>query len=88
MSKVNQCDRCKIIFEPRVEQVGDLYIARRGSREIDLCPNCYKLLTCFLAQEVENHCRTCRFKEYMRIEPPCNKCCYSHDSCYVKEEEV
>lgn len=57
MTKVYQCDRCKTIFEPRVLQNGEPYIARKGKADIDLCPKCYELLKDFLSdydKEAEN----------------------------------
>lgn len=57
MSKVFQCDRCKIIFEPRVLGHKEPYIARKGYSDIDLCPKCYELLKDFLSdygKEAEN----------------------------------
>lgn len=53
MSKVYQCDRCKTIFEPRVLQHTEPYIARKGYRDIDLCPNCYQMMIDWL-----NNCGT------------------------------
>ena len=89
MSKVFQCDRCKAIYEhkTRVLQNGELFLARNNMGAVDLCPICYQMLTDFLNSEVENKCKTCRFKAHMSIEPPCNECCYSHDSCYEKEDD-
>lgn len=87
MSKVYQCDRCKTIFEPRILKNGEPYVARKGNRDIDLCPKCYKMLTDWLNNNVENPCETCRFKSYKRNkDTPCRQCCYSHSICYEKEE--
>lgn len=56
MAKVYQCDRCKAIFEPRVLNEDELYIARKVADmgriiniDIDLCPKCYELLKDFLS---------------------------------------
>lgn len=64
MSKVYQCDRCKAIFEPKMLDNGELYIARKVAdmgriinNDIDLCPKCYELLKFFLSdydKEAEN----------------------------------
>ena len=86
MSKVYQCDRCKTIFEPRVLKSGELFIARKGMADLDLCPTCYEALIAFKKNEIENKCTTCRFKAYKSTALPCKDCCYSHDSCYEQEE--
>lgn len=57
MSKVYQCDRCKVIFEPRVLKNGEPYVARKCKADIDLCPTCLKMLKIFLCiydKEAEN----------------------------------
>ena len=54
MSKVYQCDKCKRIFEPRVLQNGEPYIARKGKTDIDLCPECYDYLLKWLNKEAKN----------------------------------
>lgn len=56
MTKVYQCDRCKKIFEPRILQIGEPYIARKRNPDIDLCPECYAGLMNFLNfyEETEN----------------------------------
>lgn len=86
MSKVYQCDRCKIIFKPRTLKNGDLYIARINGANLDLCPTCYEALIEFKNNKVENKCATCRFKAYKSTALPCKECCYSHDSCYEQED--
>lgn len=88
MSKVYQCDKCGRIFEPRVLQNGEPYIARKGKSDLDLCPECYGYLMDFLKEDIDEcKCVTCRFKGHKSTEEPCRSCCYSHDSCYEKEAE-
>jgi len=52
MSKVYQCDKCGRIFEPRVLQNGEPYIARKGKADLDLCPECYGYLMDFLKDDL------------------------------------
>lgn len=89
MSKVNQCDRCKTIFEPEVAKNGELHITRSGwDGEIDLCPECYEYLLKFLKKDIDEYkCATCKFKAKKSTDDPCRTCCYSWDSNYEKEAE-
>lgn len=61
MTKVYQCDRCKVVFEPRVLNPGEPYIARKARPDLDLCPTCHVLLKDFLGnydKEAENATET------------------------------
>ena len=87
MSK-RKCDKCKRIFEPRVLQNGEPYIARKGKADLDLCPECYQYLMEFLHEDIDEcKCATCKYKAYKSTGKPCRECCYSHDSCYEEEAE-
>lgn len=49
--KVYQCDRCKEIFTPRKLDHGEIYLTRKRSVDIDLCPACLQGLHEWLLQK-------------------------------------
>ena len=51
--KVYQCDRCKAIFTPRKLDNGKVYLTRKRSADIDLCPACLQGLHEWLLQKGE-----------------------------------
>lgn len=84
MSKVYQCDKCGRIFEPRLLQNGEPYIARKGKADLDLCPECYGYLMDFLKEDIDEYkCATCKFKGCSKTtEMPCRECCHTWDDMY------
>lgn len=88
MSKVYQCDKCKRIFEPRVLQNGEPYIAlARCNRDFDLCPECYDYLLKWLKTDDLDECKcsTCKYMGVSTTRKPCKECCHAWDDMY---EEV
>ena len=88
MSKVYQCDKCGRIFDPRVLQNGEPYIARKGRTDLDLCSECYDYLLKWLKTDDldENKCSTCKYRGVSPTRKPCKECCHAWDDMYEKEE--
>ena len=88
MSRVYQCDKCKRIFEPRVLQNGEPYIARKGKTDLDLCPECYGYLIDFLKEDIDEcKCSTCKYKGVSTTRNPCKECCHAWDDMYEEAED-
>ena len=88
MSKVYQCDRCKRIFEPRVLQNGETYIARKNKSDLDLCPECYdSLIAWFKHDDDECKCGSCKFNGTPITEIPCKECSQCWSDNYEPKED-
>lgn len=89
MSKVYQCDKCKRIFEPRVLQNGEPYIARKGKSDLDLCPECYDYLVRWLNTDDtdDNKCSTCKYAALSTTDKPCKICCNAWNDMYKEAEK-